>query len=103
MVRVTVIYPNNGGRFDVDYYLAKHMPMVEQKLKAYGMKGWSVSKGVGGFAPGSAPAYLMQASLDVESIAQLQAGMAAESASIMADIPNYTDIQPAIQIDEILK
>jgi len=103
MIRVTVCYPNQpGARFDVEYYLSRHMPMVEEKLRSHGMKSWSVSKGVGGFGSGPA-ARLIQASLDFESMEGLQAGMAAESAAIMADIPNYTDIAPQIQIDEVLR
>ncbi len=103
MIRVTVCYPNQpGARFDVDYYLSHHMPMVEEKLRAHGMQSWSVSKGVGGFAGGAA-ARLIEASLDFETMEGLQAGMASESAAIMADIPNYTDIAPEIQIDEVLR
>jgi uncharacterized protein (TIGR02118 family) len=102
MVRVTVYYPNQpGARFDLDYYLSHHMPMVAEKLRAHGMKSWSVSKGVGGFG-GAAATFLIQASLDFDSMEGLQAGMASESAAIMADIPNYTELPPQIQIDEVL-
>ena len=104
MIRVCVSYPNQpGARFEVDYYLSHHMPMVAEKLAAHGMTGWSVDKGIGGFAPGSPAQYLIQARLDIETAEGLQAGMAAEGASIMADIPNYTDIQPEVQVYEVLQ
>jgi hypothetical protein len=45
---------------------------------------------------------MITAYLHIDTMEHLQAGMAAESATIMADIPNYTDIQPHIQIDEVL-
>lgn len=32
MIKVSVLYPNHvAGRFDMTYYLEKHMPMVRQK------------------------------------------------------------------------
>lgn len=103
MIRVTVSYPNNSGtRFDLDYYLTKHMPMVQNKLAKYGMKNYSISKGLGGFAHGSPAEIQFTALLHVDTMENLQAGMTAESAGIMADIPNYTDITPKIQIDEVL-
>jgi uncharacterized protein (TIGR02118 family) len=35
MVKVSVLYPNTAGcKFDMGYYLNKHMPMVQQKLGA---------------------------------------------------------------------
>ena len=33
MIKVSVLYPNTAGcKFDMGYYLNKHMPMVQQKL-----------------------------------------------------------------------
>lgn len=33
MITVSVIYPHRAGaRFDFDYYLRQHMPMVQQLL-----------------------------------------------------------------------
>ena len=35
MIKVSVLYPNgNGAKFDMNYYLKSHMPMVQQKLGA---------------------------------------------------------------------
>jgi uncharacterized protein (TIGR02118 family) len=58
VIKVSVFYPNTtGGRFDMPYYLNKHMPMVQQKLGAP-LKGMSVQQGLGGGQPGSPPTYL---------------------------------------------
>jgi uncharacterized protein (TIGR02118 family) len=54
-------------------------------------------------APGSSPDYVMQAHLLIDSVEGLQKGMAAEGAAIMGDIGNYTDIQPVVQIYQVLK
>src|SRR5258708_7675947 len=104
MIRVMVRYPNQpGARFDEKYYLEKHMPMVADKLGKHGMKSWSVDKGIAGFPPGSPAEYLMQAQLNLENLEGLQAGLAAQGAGIVADIPNYTDLQPHIQINQVLR
>ena len=103
MIRVIVSYPNDPTKkFDLDYYMAKHMPMVAAKLGPHGMKTWTVTKGLAGMAPGSPAAFMIQASLDFATMEGVQAGMALEAPGIMADIPNYTDIAPQIQIDEVL-
>jgi len=104
MIRVIVSYPNNpGARFDEGYYLSSHMPMVQERLGRHGMTGWSVDKGLGGMVPGSPAEFVMQAHLLFETLEGLQAGMAAEAAAILADIPNYTDLQPSIQINQVLR
>jgi uncharacterized protein (TIGR02118 family) len=99
-----VSYPNKpGARFDEQYYLTKHMPMVAERLAKYGMTGYFIDKGVAGGAPGSSADILYYAQLNFASIEGLQASMATEAAGIMADIPNYTDIQPTIQINQVLR
>ena len=103
MIRVTVAYPNRpGSRFDLEYYMNKHIPMVEAKMTPHGLTGWGVSKGLGGLAPGTPAPYAVQVHLDFQSLEGLQAGLAAEGAAIMGDIPNYTDVQPEIQVNEVV-
>ena len=42
MIKVSVLYPKEvGSRFDMDYYCATHMPMV-QRLLAPAIKGIAV-------------------------------------------------------------
>lgn len=36
---MTVVYPaKEGAKFDMDYYLKSHMPLVEKTWKSYGLK-----------------------------------------------------------------
>jgi uncharacterized protein (TIGR02118 family) len=103
MIRVMVAYPNRpGSRFDLDYYMKKHIPMVEEKMAPHGLTGWTVSKGLGGLTPGTPAPYVVHAHLDFQSLEGLQAGLAVEGAAIMGDIPNYTDLQPEIQVNEVV-
>ena len=58
MVKVSVFYPNSAGcKFDMNYYLTKHMPMVQQKLGA-ACKSIAVEQGIAGGAPGAPATYV---------------------------------------------
>jgi uncharacterized protein (TIGR02118 family) len=101
MIKVGVFYPySDGAKFDMNYYVTKHMPMVRQKLGA-ACKGVTVEQGVGGGAPGSPPAFVAMGHLLFDSADAFQAAFAPHAETIMADIPNYTKIQPTIQISEV--
>ena len=103
MIRVTVLYPASATRFDYDYYLNKHTPMLLDLWKPHGLVKVELDKGVSGLAPGSAPGYLTVATLTMQSVEALQAAMAASGAQLLGDIPNFTDAQPEVQINEILR
>ena len=101
MIKVSVLYPNNeGSKFDMKYYCENHVPMVQQKLGA-ACKGVAVEQGISGTAPGSRAAYAAMGHLYFDSVEAFQTAFAPHAASIMADIPNYTDIQPTMQISEV--
>ncbi len=100
MIKVSVLYPNSAGAtFDMAYYTSKHMPMVQKKVST--CKGISAEKGLAGGAPGSAPTYIAAGHLLFDSVEAFQSGFNPHAAEILADIPNYTNTQPVIQISEI--
>jgi uncharacterized protein (TIGR02118 family) len=101
MVKVSVLYPNNpGAKFDMDYYLSKHIPMVRLKVGP-ALKAVSVERGVAGGTPGSAPTYLTTAALSFDSTEAFLAAFGPHAAEIMADVPNYTNVQPLVQVGEV--
>src|SRR2546427_11248954 len=101
MIKVSVLYPNgSGAKFDMTYYLNSHMPMVQRKLGAV-MKGMAVDEGLGSVPPGTPAAYVAIGHLMFDSVEDFSAAFAQHSARILADIPNYTNIQPVIQISQI--
>ena len=101
MIKVTVFYPSDKGtKFDIDYYCKKHMPMVQQKLGS-ACKKIAVEHGVEGGSPGSKPGFVAMGHIYAESVEAFRAAFGAHAKEIMADIPNYTDIPPTIQISEI--
>jgi uncharacterized protein (TIGR02118 family) len=103
LIRVNVFYPaSQDARFDFDYYVQRHMPMVRDRMTSFGLTALSAEKGVGGLAPGSPATYVTVATLEFTSVDAMQQGLAAHGAEIMGDIPNYTNTQPVIQVSEVL-
>jgi len=101
MIKVSVLYPNEEGKkFDMDYYLNKHLPMVEDKLGS-ALKNVSAEQGLGGAEPGSAATYIAMGHMLFDSVEAFQNAFGPHVETIMADIPNYTDTQPVIQISEV--
>ena len=101
MIKVTILYPNQpGGRFDLDYYLDKHMPMTIATL-GDALKGVTIDYGLNGGRPDSPPLYRAICHLVFDSVEAFQAAFAPHAEALQGDIPNYTDIDPAIQISEI--
>jgi uncharacterized protein (TIGR02118 family) len=101
MIKVSVLYPSGkGNTFNMDYYLAAHIPLV-RRLSGAALKRVEVEQGIGGLVPGSAPAYLAMGHLFFESVTAFQAAFAPNAAVITGDIPNYTNAQPTIQISEV--
>lgn len=101
MIKVSVFYPYGGGsKFDMTYYLEKHMPMVRQKLGT-ACKGISVEQGVAGGALGTPPTYIAMGHILCDSAEAFQTAFSPHAAEIMGDISNYTAIQPIIQISDV--
>ena len=102
MIRVSVLYPNENGKFNMDYYLNSHIPLVHKLLDAYGLVRTEVDKGIGSAGPGTPPPYVTVCHLVFASLDQMQKGMQAHDPDLAADGPNYTDIKPDFQISEIM-
>ncbi len=94
MIRMTVTYPSSDtSTFDHDYYRATHVPLVSKTWKPLSAE---IDKGVQG--PSVAAVHIT-----FPDMAALQAAMADPgTAAIMADVANYTNIEPVIQISEIV-
>jgi uncharacterized protein (TIGR02118 family) len=97
---VSVMYQiGSANRFDLDYYLKTHMPLVSSLWQPMGLKEARVLHGTG--SPGGGPAaFHVIALLDFDSLDQFKAAVDAHGAAIFGDIPNFTDVQPAIQFND---
>ena len=101
MKTVSVMYPNHqGSTFDMTYYCQSQIPMVRQKMGA-ALKGVVVEQGIGGEGPGSPAPYLALAHLFFDSLQAFHYSFGPHVQEFEADIPNYTNTQPTIQISEV--
>jgi uncharacterized protein (TIGR02118 family) len=100
MIRVSVLYAADAGKkFDMAYYTDKHLRLVRDKLGG-ALKGMTVDQGLAGGQPGSKPPFVAMVHMLFDSVEAFQAAFGPHAKEIMGDIPNYTDIQPTIQISE---
>lgn len=101
MIKVSVLYPNGTGiKFDIDYYVSRHMPLV-QKLVGPSLKGMAVEHGKSGIMPGSPAPFVAAGHLLFDSVEAFQSSFGPHAPEIIADIPNYTNSDPTIQIGEV--
>ena len=100
MILVTVMYPA-GEKFDTDYYLKTHMPLVKERWSAYGLKS---AQAIAGMAKpdGSTPDYQMIALITFGSMDDFKAAGKAHGKEIFADIPNFTKAQAVVQINNVV-
>jgi uncharacterized protein (TIGR02118 family) len=102
MIKVSVMYPNNPGvRFDHDYYRDKHMPLVKARMGDK-CKYYTIDKGLAGGAPGAPATYVGMCHIFADSVEAFQAGFGPHAKEILADIKNYTDAAPVMQISEVV-
>jgi len=102
MIKLSVLYPNQEGKsFDMDYYCNKHIPLVA-KLLGDAVKGASVEEGLGGGAPGEPATYIAMGNLYFESMESFQNSFGPNAPEIMADVPNFTTIEPVIQLSKAM-
>ncbi len=94
MISVHIMYPkSDDSTFDMDYYVATHMPMLADAL-GEACQSWGATKvKTDGW---EAIGWAM-----VDSQEAFDAAMAEHGAAIMGDIPNYTNQAPQLVIGDI--
>lgn len=102
MIKVSVMYANKvGARFDHAYYRDRHMPLVKARL-GDACRFYTVDKGLAGGGPGVPAAYTAMCHIFCDSVEDFQTAFGPHAGEILADIPNYTDLEPVIQISEVV-
>ena len=93
MIRVSVNYPSGEGTtFDHDYYANSHVPLCQ---RAWNPNKVEIDKGISG--PNVAAVHMY-----FDSMEQFNEAMGSpQTGEIMADVANYTNITPSMQISEI--
>lgn len=101
MIKVSVFYPRtDSSSFDMDYYCNSHIPMVQEKVGA-ALKKVAVEGGLGGGTPDSPPPYAAMGHLYFDTVEDFQSSFGPHAAAIMADVPNYTDVAPVVQVSDV--
>lgn len=99
-VSLQVIYPvADGTTFDFDYYSTTHMQLVGEHMGPH-IKSTVVTKGLAG-GPDVPAGFHAIATIVFADQDAMNAAMKA-SAPVMADIPNFTNIQPSVLIGEVI-
>lgn len=92
MATVTVLYPaKEGATFDMDYYKAKHMPLVAKRWGPFGLKDFQVTD-----LRSAAQPYTVQATLHWDTVDGFAKAAAEHGPEIMGDVTNFSSEQPVI-------
>lgn len=104
MIKISILYPNvKGARFDMRYYVETHMPLAIKLLSAHpGFRGVSVERGLGELVSGANAAHIAMCHFLFESTEDFMAAFTPHEAVLENDIPNYTNIEPVIEVNEIV-
>ncbi|OJJ05536.1 hypothetical protein ASPVEDRAFT_86880 [Aspergillus versicolor CBS 583.65] len=103
-VQCIVAYPArkpNGelARFNLEYYLTKHMPMIDEYWGPCGLKAWDVFEfPLQSPLSGKDVEYSVLATLEFDSLEGLKNAL--QSKETRADVAMYCDVQPCIWVSE---
>lgn len=103
MFAVVMLYPQTSdSHFNFDYYISTHLPRIREIFKDLGLVRAEIQAGIASAMPGSESPYSCICTFTFETLEGYGQGFAQEGAWIMGDIHNYTNVQPLIQISNIM-
>ena len=102
IIKISILYPYEEGKsFDMAYYKNNHMPMVAE-LFGEPLIRYDIEKGIAGRTPADPLPYAAIGIFYFETLDAYNQAFAPHAEQILGDIPNYTDIQPVVQIGEVV-
>jgi uncharacterized protein (TIGR02118 family) len=103
MIKVSVLYPKAAdSTFDIAYYRDTHMALVRERLGG-ACKRTAIESGLAGGTPEEAPTYIAMGHLYFDSLSVFEAAFGPHAKELRGDIPNFTNVQPTIQISEVIE
>lgn len=101
-IKVSVMYPNGEGKtFDMDYYCNQHLNLIGHLL-GDSIKAASIDSGLASDLAGNPASFLAIGHLYFDTIEAFLCSYGCNASEIMADIPNYTNIEPVVQVSEVM-
>ncbi len=101
MIQVAILYPNGENKtFDMEYYATKHMPMAAD-LFGDALRAMEIEKGIANNVPDTPVPYLAIGYFYFDTLSDVENAMGPNSKTLRADVLNYTNIKPIIQINEV--
>jgi uncharacterized protein (TIGR02118 family) len=102
MVVISVLYPKTEeSHFDHDYYLQKHIPLVRSRFQPLGLISDVLMRGTSTL-DGGPPGFELIGFLTFPSAEQVQTALTAFGKEIIEDIPNFTNVSPLIQMNDLI-
>lgn len=102
MISVMVLYPNRpGSRFDMDYYVHRHLKLVRDRLEPAGLRSMTIIEEKALDSSAGPQAYRLVADLRFDDLETTRKALAAHGPETQADIANFTDVVPVILIGEV--
>ncbi|CAH8281934.1 uncharacterized protein (TIGR02118 family) [Mariniflexile fucanivorans] len=101
MIKLTVMYPNTPDvKFDKKYYTNQHSQLLT-KLLGNAIVSSDINFGISGATPEVPAPYVVISNLTFETLELFQQSFGAHAEQILADLKNFTNVQPQVQINEV--
>jgi len=101
MIRITTTYKNGSdAQFNFEYYLESHMRLSKELLGEFGMLSFEIERCLQTMT-GDVPDYVCITHVDFDDKERLLEGLERHGAELQEDFPNYTNIEPEVQICEV--
>lgn len=106
-IAAVVAYPSKNPdsgepiRFDMSYYLATHMKIIEEEWSPYGLKGWSINEFPNPCPLTSqAPPYAVQTTCYFDTVDNMKTALEKGAAKTTPDITKFTNVAPVLWVGE---
>jgi uncharacterized protein (TIGR02118 family) len=96
------MYPNSSDlKFNKEYYKNEHSQLLIELL-GDSIIASDINVGISGGSPEESAPYVVIANLVFESMESFEQSFGANAEKLLADLPNFTNVQPQVQISEVL-
>ncbi|KAF2010128.1 hypothetical protein BU24DRAFT_428159 [Aaosphaeria arxii CBS 175.79] len=109
-IALVVAYPSKDPdtgdalNFDMKYYLASHLPLIERAWGPYGLRSWSINEFPNPCPlTGQTPPYLVQTTCYFDQVEHLKAALENGSEETKPDVEKFSNVFPAIWVGEGVK